>query len=468
MQDRAGDEGGVTSAEGRNMKRGLARSREEVQHLFASLLEIARVTEWRARSFKQNVQWTEQIVDNAVTSRNLYANRARAGGPFAGGEVLRAAHTSGQAHKGLRPFTGLALLQLIAYELALEHAAFGYGRFQPRRQRLSQTDSNCMTHMTKVHSETLPSASPTVGAAVIMSLALSQAAFAAAAQQKTFTSAEEAVKAAIAAARKNDDTELLAIFGAKAKELISSGDAIADKQRRERFLKAFDEKNRLVKEGENTVIVIGNNDWPFPIPLVKKGNNWLFDTEAGREEILNRRIGENELNTIQVLLAVVDAQREYAMKDRDGNGLLEYAQKFISDAGKKNGLYWEMKQGEDPIPIGPLVAEAMREGYKAPQPGGKPTPYYGYYYKLLTAQGKNAPGGAYEYLVKGKLIGGFAVVAYPATYENSGVVTFIVNHDGVVYEKDLGKNTEKTAQAMKLFDPDKAWKKAQEATAAKK
>ncbi len=322
--------------------------------------------------------------------------------------------------------------------------------------------------MTKVHSETLPSASPTVGAAVIMSLALSQAAFAAAAQQKTFTSAEEAVKAAIAAARKNDDTELLAIFGAKAKELISSGDAIADKQRRERFLKAFDEKNRLVKEGENTVIVIGNNDWPFPIPLVKKGNNWLFDTEAGREEILNRRIGENELNTIQVLLAVVDAQREYAMKDRDGNGLLEYAQKFISDAGKKNGLYWEMKQGEDPIPIGPLVAEAMREGYKAPQPGGKPTPYYGYYYKLLTAQGKNAPGGAYEYLVKGKLIGGFAVVAYPATYENSGVVTFIVNHDGVVYEKDLGKNTEKTAQAMKLFDPDKAWKKAQEATAAKK
>jgi hypothetical protein len=307
-----------------------------------------------------------------------------------------------------------------------------------------------------------------VGAAVIVSFAVSQAAFAAAAAQKTFASAEEAVKAAIAAARKNDDTELLAIFGAQAKELISSGDAVADKERRARFLKAYDEKNRLVKEGEKTIVVIGKDDWPFPIPLVKKGNNWLFDTEAGREEILNRRIGENELNTIQVLLAVVDAQREYAMKDRDGDGLLEYAPKFLSDKGKKNGLYWETKQGEEASPIGPLAAQAMREGYKAPQPGGKPAPYHGYYYKLLTAQGKNAPGGAYEYLVKGKLLGGFAVVAYPATYGNSGVTTFLVNHDGVVYETDLGKNTEKTAQAMKLFDPDKTWKKAQETTAAKK
>ena len=307
-----------------------------------------------------------------------------------------------------------------------------------------------------------------VGAAVIISLALCQAAFAAAAQQKTFASAEEAVKAAIAAARKNDDTELLAIFGAQAKELISSGDAVADKQRRERFLKAYDEKNRLVKEGENTVVVIGNKEWPFPIPLVKKGDNWLFDTEAGREEILNRRIGENELNTIQVLLAVVDAQREYAVKDRDGDALLEYAQKFISDAGKKNGLFWETKAGEKPSPLGPLVVQARGEGYTAKQSGGQPPPFHGYYYKILNAQGKNAPGGAYDYLVKGKMIGGFAVVAYPATYGNSGVMTFTVNHDGVVYEKDLGKNTEKTAPAMKLFDPDKSWKKVEETAAAKK
>jgi hypothetical protein len=302
-----------------------------------------------------------------------------------------------------------------------------------------------------------------LGAAVIMSFAISQAAFAAAAPQKTFASAEEAVKAAIAAARKNDDTELLAIFGAQAKELISSGDAVADKQRREQFLKAYDEKNRLVKQGENTVVVIGNNDWPFPIPLVKKGNNWLFDTEAGREEILNRRIGENELNTMQVLLAIVDAQREYAMKDRDGDGLPEYAQKFLSDPGKKNGLYWETKPGEEPSPIGPLAAQAMKQGYKAPQPGAKPSPYHGYYFKILKAQGKNATGGAYDYEVKGNMIGGFAVVAYPATYGNSGVVTFIVNHDGVVYEKDLGKNTEKDAAAISKFDPDKNWKKVADA-----
>ena len=181
---------------------------------------------------------------------------------------------------------------------------------------------------------------------------------AAAAQQKTFTSAEEAVKAAVAAAKSNDDKELLAIFGAQAKDLISSGDPVADKQRRAEFIKSYDEKNRLVTEGESIIVVIGNNEWPFPIPLTKKGDSWVFDTDKGREEILNRRIGDNELYTIQVMLALVDAQREYAMKDRDGSGLLQYAQRFRSEPGKKNGLYWEAKAGEEQSPLGPFAARA--------------------------------------------------------------------------------------------------------------
>ena len=296
-------------------------------------------------------------------------------------------------------------------------------------------------------------------AVFLVILGLCEISFAAAAPQKSFASAAEAAKAAVAAAKSNDDKELLAIFGAQAKELISSGDPVADKRRRAEFLKAYDEKNSLVTEGENTILVIGNKNWPFPIPLVKKGESWVFDTAKGREEILDRRIGENELYTIQVLLAIVDAQREYAIKDRDGDGLNEYAQKMLSDPGKKNGLYWETKAGEEPSPIGPLVARAMKEGYKGAQ--GGPAPFHGYYYKILTAQGNNAPGGAYSYLVKGKMFGGFGVVAYPATYGNSGVMTFIVNHDGVVYQKDVGNNTTQAAQAMTKFDPDKSWTKVE-------
>jgi hypothetical protein len=202
--------------------------------------------------------------------------------------------------------------------------------------------------------------------------------------------------------------------------------------------------------------VIGNNNWPFPIPLVKKGEGWVFDTDKGREEILNRRIGENELYTIQVCRAIVDAQREYAIKDRDKNGLLEYAEKFVSDPGKKNGLYWETRAGEGQSPLGPIMARARGEGYQG-KPSATPSPYHGYYYKILTAQGKDAPGGAYSYLVKGKMIGGFGVVAYPAEYENSGVMTFIVNHDGTVIQKDLGKNTASVAKGMTVYNPDKTW-----------
>jgi hypothetical protein len=285
---------------------------------------------------------------------------------------------------------------------------------------------------------------------------------AAVAPQKSFASAEDAVAAAISAAKNNDDKELLAIFGAQAKDLISSGDAIADKQRRAQFIKAFDEKNRLVVEGENTVVVIGKNDWPFPIPLVKKNDRWVFDTAKGREEILNRRIGDNELSAIQVSLAYVDAQREYARKDRDGDGLVEYAQKFRSDPGKKNGLYWEAKTGDAVSPLGPFAVRAVKEGYGQNKPVDKPAPYHGYYYRILSAQGKDAPGGAYNYLIKGNMIGGFALVAYPAEYGNSGVMTFIVSHDGKVFQKNLGKNTAAVASAMKEYNPDSTWSEVKE------
>ena len=273
---------------------------------------------------------------------------------------------------------------------------------------------------------------------IISVLTLCQFAVAAApAKQKTFASPEEAVKAAVAAAKNNDDKELLAIFGPQAKDLLFSGDPVADKQRRERFLATYNEKNSIVSEGESRIVTMGKSAWPFPIPLVKNGDSWMFDTEKGREEILNRRIGTNELNAIQVVLTFVDAQREYAMKDRDGDKILEYARRFRSEAGKKNGLYWQAKPGEEQSPLGPLAAQAQGAGYSAQgtAAGQTAAPYYGYYYKILESQGKNAADGAYSYVVNGNMLGGFALVAFPAEYGNSGVMTFIVNHDGKVFQK---------------------------------
>ena len=299
-------------------------------------------------------------------------------------------------------------------------------------------------------------------AAVMMLAGFYQSAFATDAKQKSFKSPEEAVKALSDAVKANDKKELLTIFGPEGKELISSGDKVADETGREHFIKAYEEMNKLVSENDTKVILhVGNGGWPFPIPVVKRGEYWLFDTMAGREEILNRRIGRNELNAIQVCLAYVDAQREYILKDRDEDKLLEYAQKFVSKKGKKNGLYWEAKEGEEQSPLGPLIAKAAGEGYTGKKLIGRRSPYHGYHYKILKSQGKNALGGEYDYVVKGKMIGGFALVAYPDEYGNSGVMTFIVNQDGVVYEKDLGKETEKIARAMKKFDPDETWKKAE-------
>lgn len=278
-------------------------------------------------------------------------------------------------------------------------------------------------------------------------------------KQKTFETPEAAVEALVKALRDHNEKELVAFFGPGSETLISSGDKVDDRERREEFVRLYGDANRLEQAGDNKRIVhVGKNDWPFPIPIVKTADGWRFDTKQGREEILNRRIGENELDTIQTCLAIVDAQREYAALDRDGDGLLAYAQKFYSTRGKTDGLYWEVNPGEKPSPMGPLVAKAQGEGYVT---GEKPAPYNGYFYRILNAQGKSAKGGAYSYLVKGKMVGGFAVVAYPATYAVSGVKTFIVNHDGVVYQKDLGPKTTKTAKAMKSFDPDKTWEKVE-------
>jgi len=278
--------------------------------------------------------------------------------------------------------------------------------------------------------------------------------------QKTFASPDEAVKDMMGALKTEDVRALSAILGPGSEDLISSGDPFADKAERERFVNLYEQKNKLEEASTTKVVLyIGHEDWPFPIPLIKKDGAWLFDTNEGREEILARRIGRNELSVIQVCLAYVDAQKEYTIKDRDGDGVLAYAQKFLSDPGKRNGLYWKAKEGDEQSPLGPLVGAAQEKGYSGKQSEGKPIPYHGYYYRILKAQGKNAKGGDYDYVVKGKMIGGFALVAYPAQYGSAGIMTFIVNHDGFVYQKDLGEDTAETSQAMTLFNPDSTWEK---------
>jgi hypothetical protein len=276
-------------------------------------------------------------------------------------------------------------------------------------------------------------------------------------EQKAFTSPSDAVQALVTALKTDNDKELLAVLGPEANELIFSGNAGIDLERRQKFLEAYDAHNSIAADGDKFILIIGKKDWPFPIPLVKKGDRWVFDTVSGKEEILNRRIGRNELDAVKVLLAIVDAQREYAMEDRDGDSLLEYAQKFKSEPGKKNGLYWQAEAGEEASPLGELVANARAEGYASEGTPDNPEPYHGYFYRILTAQGSNAPGGAYDYIVDNRMIGGFALIAYPAEYADSGIMTFIVNHDGVVYQKDLGENTAELAKDMILYDPDETW-----------
>jgi predicted outer membrane lipoprotein len=281
------------------------------------------------------------------------------------------------------------------------------------------------------------------------------------AAQRTFASADEAAAALIEAVRAKDVNALLAVVGPPSETWLFSGDKVADTNDWQRFLAAYDQKHAFEEKDGKSILTVGNDAWPFPAPIVKRGAKWAFDANAGRDEIVNRRIGRNELDAIQTLLAVVDAQREYAAKDADGNGFADYARRFRSTPGKKDGLYWPDEAGAAQSPLGPLVAVASREGYGKQVKDDKPSPYHGYFYKIVTSQGKEAPGGAYDYMVGDKLLGGFAVVAWPSSYRASGVTTFIVNHDGVVYEKDLGPQTASIAAAMTRYNPDATWRKAE-------
>jgi hypothetical protein len=290
---------------------------------------------------------------------------------------------------------------------------------------------------------------------------------AAASKQKAYGTPEEAARDLVAAVKTGDSNALGAILGPDGKSIISSGDKVADKEAGARFVKAFEESSKIEKTGDaKATLAVGKDAWPLPIPIVKDAAGWRFDTKAGLEEILNRRIGRNELSVMQVALAYVDAQREYYLRNPQNAKLLQYAQKFASAQGKRDGLYWPTKAGEQSSPLGPLVAGARTEGYRKGD-GGKPATYHGYHYRILKGQGPDAPGGAYDYVVKGGMIGGHALVAWPATYGNSGVMTFMVNHDGVVYEKDLGPQTASAVQKIAKFNPDKTWKKVDPASSPK-
>jgi hypothetical protein len=279
--------------------------------------------------------------------------------------------------------------------------------------------------------------------------------------QKIFSSAEQASSSLVAAMQSKNETALIQFLGADGKQIISSGDEIEDLHTRAEFVQRYLEMHRLVNEPDgSTVLYIGARNWPTPIPLVHNASGWYFDTEAGKREILYRRIGRNEMSAIRVCQELAAAEHEYHEAQH-----AQYAQTIFSDEGQHNGLYWKVAAGEPQSPIGPLVANATARGY-APGTSGAPTPYRGYYFQILTKQGKHAPGGAKQYIVDGKMTAGFAFVAYPAEYRSSGVMTFIVGSDGVVYQSDLGKTTDVIASAMQTYNPDSTWKKAVERSEA--
>jgi len=275
--------------------------------------------------------------------------------------------------------------------------------------------------------------------------------------QKMFSSAEAAGHALVMALESNDEKALNEILGPDGRQIVSSGDDVEDAHSRANFVQKYQQMHRLVKEPDGTtMLIIGAENWPTPIPLVNKGNSWYFDTDAGKKEILYRRIGRNEMSAVQVCQELVAGQKEYYSTQHN-----EYAPNIFSDEGQHNGLYWKVAEGQPQSPIGPLVAMAVAEGY-AKGRNGPPTPYRGYLYHILIRQGKNAPGGAKSYVVNGKMTEGFAFVAYPAEYRSSGVMTFIVGVDGVMYQSDLGKKTEVLGKAMKEFNPGARWEKVEE------
>ena len=278
--------------------------------------------------------------------------------------------------------------------------------------------------------------------------------------QQTFSSAAEASQSFFVAIQKDDRPTLLKVLGPSAKDILSSGDEAEDKNDRDQFAHKYQQMHRLVTEPDGTTtLYIGAENWPTPIPLMHKGNAWYFDTAAGKQEILYRRVGKNELAAIQVCRELVDAQKEYHAQSHDGETDRQYAQKFSSDPGKHNGLYWDKGSEADASPIGPLVAVAAKEGY-AQDADQNLQPFQGYYFRILKGQGAKAAGGSKSYIEDGKMTRGFAFVAYPAEYRSSGVMTFVVNQDGIVYEKDLGPRTAEIVKVMKQYNPDSSWRKA--------
>jgi len=277
-------------------------------------------------------------------------------------------------------------------------------------------------------------------------------------EQVTFAMQDEAMKALIAAAQAEDSSALNRILGPERSELMS-GDKVEDANDLKRFATSAADQAHLENKGDATaVLYVGPRDWPFPIPLVKNSQGrWYWDTQAGKRIILERRIGRNELEAIKVCRTYVQAQREYASADRDGSDVLKYAQRFVSHPGKHDGLFWEAGAGEEESPLGPLVAQASAEGYKE-----KHAPFHGYYYHILTRQGPDAPGGSYDYVINGNMVGGHALVAWPDRYGVSGVMTFMVNQRGKVYEKDLGPDTDRIARGMTEFNPDSSWRVVKE------
>jgi hypothetical protein len=281
----------------------------------------------------------------------------------------------------------------------------------------------------------------------------------AATTQRNFASPEAAVSALVQAVKAYDRAGTLAVLGADAAAWISSGDAATDRATVGHFVAVYDEKHEIVRDGNRATLMLGSDNFPFAFPIVRSGERWRFDTVAGKEEMLARRIGENELSAIKVLQAIVDAQMEYASEDRNGDGVLEYAQRFASSPGKHDGLYWQVKPGEPESPLGELVAQAAGEGYQGNEQADIKglIPYHGYYYRMLKSQGKDAGMGAFDYVVHGRAIGGFAVCAYPARYGNSGVMTFMVNQDGKIYQADLGPETLTRAKQLQQFSPGQRW-----------
>jgi Protein of unknown function (DUF2950) len=283
-------------------------------------------------------------------------------------------------------------------------------------------------------------------------------AFAQSDEVKTFPSYRAAVSAFVGAISAKDEAAVTAIIGAKAQDLLSSGDDTQDNNARLSFLKRYQEAHSFVREAEDKVVLtVGKSAWQLPFPIVRTGGVWHFDADEGAQELVYRRIGQNELDAIKVCRALYAAQKSYASTGHDGNPAGLYAQHFRSAPGTESGLYWEAKEGEMESPAGALVAEATSEGYESSEQTGRPTPFHGYYYRILTSQGANAPGGVKNYVTDGKMSGGFAIIAYPAEYRGSGVMTFVIGPRGKVFQKDLGQATDEIAKAQVVFDPDSSW-----------